>query len=152
MSEIDTSADQTPDESAPESDTPEVFDKAYVDKLRAESAKYRTKARDNATAAEELASLKASTEQTIEDLTSRATAAERERDALRISIKHGVTSDDDLALISAQPDEESMEKLATRLAAASAGTLNVPRQGLGSGAAKPDPRREFARQLFGRDS
>ena len=55
---------------------PETFDRDYVAKLRAESAKYRTEAKANAKAAEKLAAIEEASKSELDKAAERATAAE----------------------------------------------------------------------------
>ena len=70
----DQDAPETP-EPAQEA-TPETFDRDYVAKLRAESAKYRTEAKANAKAAEKLAAIEEASKSELDKAAERATAAE----------------------------------------------------------------------------
>lgn len=84
-------------------------------------------------------------------------ALERERDQakaealrLRIAAKHGI-SDEDADLFLTATDEATLERQATRLAAATKKTGNyVPREGQSVRPAAGGER-EFVRQLFGRE-
>lgn len=55
---------------------PETFDRDYVAKLRAESAKYRTEAKANAKAAEKLAAIEEASKSELDKAAERASAAE----------------------------------------------------------------------------
>ena len=70
----DQDAPETP-EPAQEA-TPETFDRDYVAKLRAESAKYRTEAKANAKAAEKLAAIEEASKSELDKAAERANAAE----------------------------------------------------------------------------
>ena len=65
---------------APQDGEPKVFDEAYVKRLRAEAADWRTKARAGESAAARLAELEESQKTEAQRLEERATVAQRDRD------------------------------------------------------------------------
>jgi hypothetical protein len=148
---------EAPTEEAPPEGDPKVFDADYVDKLRKESAKYRTEAKANADAAKRLAEIEEAQKTEAEKVADRLRSLEAERDdakrdALRFKVasKFGI-ADDDVDLFLTGTDEETLTKQAERLAdratAARKGGNVVPREGT-SAPAKDDEVREFTRNLF----
>ena len=145
-------------ETPPEGE-PEVFDADYVKKLRSEAAKYRTEAKANAKAAEQLAAIEEANKTETQKATDALSAAQREAetaraDALRwrVAAKFQV-SDEDADLFLTGTDEETLTKQAQRLTGLAEERKKngnqVPREGTNP---KPpaDEMREFARSLFGR--
>ena len=142
-----------------EGNEPKVFDEATVKKLRAEAARYRTDAKANAAAAEELAQIKEAQKTEAQKAADRlaeaeAKAAAAEASAVRwkVAAKYGV-SDEDADLFLTGADEETLTKQAQRLTGLAEerkrnGNTN-PREGTNP---KPetDDMREFARQVFKR--
>lgn len=137
---------------------PKTFDAEYVQKLRAEAAKYRTEAKANADAAKRLAEIEESQKTEAQKAADRLAAAEREREEARaealrwkVAAKHGI-DDEDAALFLTASDEETLTKQATRLAARTAqGKRNgnyVPREGTTS-KATPNDERAAVQALFG---
>jgi len=75
-------------------DRRDSFDADYVAKLRAENAKYRTQARDNAAAAKRLAEIEEADKTETQKLAERAERAERERDqAVADALKASVAAE-----------------------------------------------------------
>ena len=124
MSNDDTSTTESTEQQAEAQDAPRVYDEAYVANLRAEAAKYRTKARDNATAAEELSQLREAQMSETDKANARAQAAETraaeaEARAVRADIAREHKLDaEDAALLDGMTDEGAMRALAARLARA----------------------------------
>lgn len=117
----------TPDPSAePEAepqagDEPKTFDEATVKKLRAEAAKYRTDAKANAAAAEELAQIKEAQKteaqkaaDRLAEAEAKASAAEAAAVRWKVAAKFGV-SDEDADLFLTGTDEETLTRQAQRL-------------------------------------
>lgn len=144
-------------EPPPEGD-PETFDKAYVSKLRDEAAKYRTDAKANAKAADELAAIKKSqqteAEKAADELaTARAEAAGAKVEAMRFRIasEHGIEAKRAALLLNGS-DEETMTEQAKALVGMDTDRKkngnHVPREGANP-PAKTDDERAFVRDLFG---
>lgn len=137
----DASKDEskTPDDGS--QDDPKTFDADYVQKLRAEAAKYRTEAKANADAAERLAAYEESQKTESQKLSDAKSAAENEAKAARaealrwrIAAKHGIT-DEDAETFLTGTDEESLVRQAERLAAlAKSPETTGPRADLSQGA------------------
>ena len=150
-----TEPDPAPQEGT---DTPETFDAEYVKKLRAESAKYRTEAKANAKAAEQLAVIEAANKTEAEKAAERLSVLEREAtearaEALRFKIAAKFeVSEEDADLFLTGTDEETMTRQAKRLADRTAERKkagnHVPREGKSTAPAQGDPLREFTEQLF----
>lgn len=158
------SGEQQPQEGGeqqkPESKT---FDAEYVDKLRKESARYRTEAKANAEAAAELAKIQDSQKSEAEKAAERVSKAEAEvasipsrvAEALRehLVTLHEIDKDDaELFLTANEPD--LLLKQVTRLVGQSEtrrkNNNHVPTEGRISPSA-PDDEREAVRSLFGSD-
>lgn len=154
----------TPDpNAAPEAakDAPKTFDAEYVEKLRKEAADYRTKAKANAEAAEELARIKEASKTEAEKAAEahEATKAENAKlqaaiQRLRIQNKYGV-SEEDAELYLTASDEATLIKQAEGLAQRA--PVKNPRAAVVPGEGKNpnqhgdgDPLREVSRQLFHR--
>lgn len=102
---------------------PKTFDAEYVAKLRSEAAEYRTKAKANADAADELARIKESQKTEAEKAAERLAELEAENLTtkaelirLRVASKHGISAED-AELFLTGTDEDSLIKQAERLAA-----------------------------------
>ena len=150
-----TEPDPAPQEGT---DVPETFDADYVKKLRAEAAKYRTEAKANAKAAEQLAVIEAANKTEAEKAAERLTALEREAttaraEALRFKIAAKFeVSEEDADLFLTGTDEETLTRQAKRLTDRSvekkkAGN-HVPREGTSTAPAQGDSLREFTEHLF----
>jgi hypothetical protein len=135
-----------------------TFDAEYVDKLRKESARYRTEAKANSDAAKELGAIKAANQTESEKVAQRIADLETElgktrQDTLRLGIaaKHGITEPDDISLFLTGTDEETLTAQAKRLAEREVDRKKsgnrVPKEGTIT-QAKDDGMREFARSLF----
>ena len=110
-----------------------TFDADYVEKLRKESAKYRTEAKANAEAAAELAQIRESQKSDAEKVAERLAAAEKaaseaEAKVVRrdIAIEHKLSADD-AALLDTITDETTLRALAARLATAGDAGARSPR-------------------------
>lgn len=108
---------------APEADEQQAktFNAEYVEKLRKESAKYRTEAKANADAAKRLAEIEESQKSEAEKAAERLRVAEQaaveaEAKVLRrdIALEHSLTRED-AALLDTITDEDAMRALAERL-------------------------------------
>lgn len=139
-----------------------TFDAEYVDKLRKESAKYRTEAKANAEAAKRLAEIEESqksaqqkAEERIKDLESKFTATETRALRAEIANAHGISAADrDLFLTGA--DEETLTAQAKRLAERDSERKKqgnvVPKEGTNPSSSSADgDRREFVRRLTGKE-
>lgn len=140
---------------------PKTFDADYVDKLRKESAKYRTEAKANADAAKRLAEIEESQKseadkqaERIKSLEADAATARTESLRLRVATKHGI-NDEDADLFLTGSDEETLTKQAARLAERVEDRKKqgnyAPNEGKTPPAAGDDPTREFLRQATGRE-
>lgn len=161
MSEQVTESAGAPDAGQAESQEgsgPKTFDEAYVKKLRDEAAKYRTEAKANAKAAEQLAAIEEANKTEAQKAAERLAAAEKEAQEakaealrLRIAAKHGI-SEEDADLFLTGTDEETLtrqaERLAERTSARKKNGNVVPREG-STPPATPDDERAFVRELFG---
>lgn len=150
-----TEPDPAPQEGT---DAPETFDADYVRKLRAEAAKYRTEAKANAKAAEQLAVIEAANKTEAEKAAERLTVLEREAttaraEALRFKIAAKFeVSEEDADLFLTGTDEETLTRQAKRLTDRTAEKKkagnHVPREGTSTAPAQADPLREFTEHLF----
>lgn len=158
MSEQEATADISVSVDVPPEGEAKTFDEVYVKKLRDEAAKYRTEAKANAKAVEELAGIKESQKSDAQKAADRLADAEKDAqdarsEALRwrIAAAHSI-SDEDADLFLTGTDEDTLNKQAARLAQhASDRKKNgnvVPNEGA-STTSKPDQMREFTRSLFG---
>ncbi len=159
MSEQGTeSSEQTPQEGTEQHSETKTFDAEYVDKLRKESAKYRTEAKANSEAAKTLAALEEANKSEIQKANDRLAATERERDEARVeglrfkvAAAHGI-SGDDAELFLTGTDEETLTKQAKRLTDREVDRKKqgnrVPREGSTPTSVDTDER-QFARELFG---
>lgn len=137
---------------------PKVFDAEYVDKLRKESAKYRTEAKANADAAKRLAEIEEASKTEAQKVADRLTAAEQKAaDAERRALRFEIASEFRLSPENAKrlehvPSEEGMREIAAALAAQDAEKRkngnHVPREGNSPTPPADDPMRAFARGLF----
>lgn len=141
-------------EAAPE---PKTFDADYVDKLRKESAKYRTEAKANADAAKRLAQIEESQKSEAEKAADRIKQLETEADeARRDALRFKVASQEDIdaetaELILTGSDEETMRKQAKAFNQAAEKRKkqgnHVPREGATTPAGESEER-AFARDFF----
>lgn len=156
MDTADPAASQE-DQQEPEAKT---FDAEYVDKLRKESAKYRTEAKANAEAAKRLAELEESQKTEAQKQAEKIAELERQIEGAtvqavraRMAAKYQIDPEDaDLFLTGS--DEETVEAQAKRLSErVSASKKNPPpvsKEGAVTNAAGSEDEREFLRQLTGR--
>ena len=155
---MDTADPAAPQEGqqGPEAKT---FDAEYVDKLRKESAKYRTEAKANAEAAKRLAELEESQKTEAQKQAERIAELEKQIEGAtvqavraRMAAKYQIDPEDaDLFLTGS--DEETVEAQAKRLSErVSTNKKNPPRVPKEGTVTDPTDSqdREFARQLFGR--
>lgn len=131
-----TESTETPGASSADETT---FDKSYVEKLRAEAAKYRNEAKANSDAAKKLALIEEAQKSSEQKLIDAKTAAEQDAlaaraEALRwkVAAKHGI-SDEDADLFLTGTDEETLTRQAERLAERD-GAPKTPRPDLSQGA------------------
>lgn len=148
---------------------PKMFDAEYVEKLRKEAADYRTKAKANAEAAEELAKLKEADKTEAQKAADRIAALEAENAKaqsallrMRIAAKYGISTDpgedgspSDADLFLTGMDEESLTIQAERLAKKRESVTPPPRAAVVPNEGKnptpgTDALREASRQLFNR--
>jgi len=137
----------------------ETVEPAEVD-WKAKAREWERRAKENKTAADELASIRESQKSESEKTAERLAEAERkaseaEARAIRreVALEHSL-SKDDAALLDTITDEDAMRRLAARLSAAASDRKNqnpVPREGTNP-RPKPDERRAFADFLTGRAS
>lgn len=161
MSDPITPADATDPSAEPAEpqagDEPKVFDAEYVKKIRADTAKYRTEAKANAAAAEELAQIKEAQKteaqkaaDRLAEAEAKATAAEAAAVRWKVAAKYGV-SDEDADLFLTGTDEETLTKQAQRLTGLAEERKKngntVPREGTNPPAGS-DNDAAFARQLL----
>ena len=156
MDTADPAASQE-DQQEPEAKT---FDAEYVEKLRKESAKYRTEAKANAEAAKRLAELEESQKTEAQKQAEKIAELERQIEGAtvqavraRMAAKYQIDPEDaDLFLTGS--DEETVEAQAKRLSErVSASKKNPPpvsKEGAVTNAAGSEDEREFLRQLTGR--
>lgn len=156
MDTADPAASQE-DQQEPEAKT---FDAEYVEKLRKESAKYRTEAKANAEAAKRLAELEESQKTEAQKQAEKIAELERQIEGAtvqalraRMAAKYQIDPEDaDLFLTGS--DEETVEAQAKRLSErVSASKKNPPpvsKEGTVTNAAGSEDEREFLRQLTGR--
>lgn len=156
MSEQTVEVPQTPPEGGPE---PKVFDAEYVEKLRKESAKYRTEAKANADAAARLAALEESQKTETQRLQDERDALKAERDAVRgevlrarVALTKGLSAELADRLRGATEDELSED--ADRLLALLKPSGPAPFGDVDQGVRKTTPapnqdERQVAKALFG---
>lgn len=156
MDTADPAASQE-DQQEPEAKT---FDAEYVDKLRKESAKYRTEAKANAEAAKRLAELEESQKTEAEKQAEKIAELERQIEGAtvqavraRMAAKYQIDPEDaDLFLTGS--DEETVEAQAKRLSERVSVSKNNPppvsKEGAVTNAVGSDDEREFLRHLTGR--
>jgi hypothetical protein len=153
----EVTATQEPQEGAGQE--PKVFDADYVEKLRKESAKYRTEAKANAEAAKRLAEIEEANQSEAEkaakrlaDAEARAAAAEAKAMRFQIATEYGLTGDGAAALEHIG-SEDGMRAVAQLLAAKaeqeSKSGNHVPREGTATPPPAGDERRAFAAFLTG---
>lgn len=111
----------------------QTFDAAYVQKLRAEAAKYRADARSAKDAVDELAKIRDAQKSdadrqadALKEAQATAAQARAETARFRIALEHHLTAED-ATLLEGVTDEESMQRIAKRLAAVDAGKTRAPR-------------------------
>ncbi|SDN79229.1 hypothetical protein [Geodermatophilus sp. DSM 45219] len=146
----DTATTEQPQEGAGQE--PKVFDAEYVEKLRKESAKYRTEAKANAEAATQVGEL---TQKLEKAESAAAEVPSKVAEALRTHLVelHGIESDDADLFLTAN-DPELLLKQVTRLVGRGSTKKsgnNVPREGSTTPAPKPDENKQFVGALFGRN-
>ncbi len=152
-----TTTDTTTTE-PPEGEEAKTFDAEYVEKLRKESAKYRTEAKANADAAKRLAEIEEAQKTEAERTADKLRELEAQRDgavqeALRFKVasKFGI-NDEDVDLFLTGTDEETLTKQAERLAQRTSDKKkqgnHVPREGTTPREPAEDEMRAFTRQLF----
>lgn len=97
---------------AGEEQQPEKYDREYVERLRRETAKFRSEAKANAEAAKRLAELEDAQKTDAEKLTGRVEAAERERDEVRsqllrlqVAVEKGLTQGQAKRLVGSTREE-----------------------------------------------
>ena len=155
---MDTADPAAPQEGQQEPEA-KTFDAEYVDKLRKESAKYRTEAKANAEAAKRLAELEESQKTEAQKQAERIAELEKQIEGAtvqalraRMAAKYQIDPEDaDLFLTGT--NEETVESQAKRLSErVSANKKNPPRVPKEGTVTNPSDNgdREFARQLFGR--
>lgn len=156
MDTADPAASQE-DQQEPEAKT---FDAEYVDKLRKESAKYRTEAKANAEAAKRLAELEESQKTEAQKQAEKIAELERQIEGAtvqavraRMAAKYQIDPEDaDLFLTGS--DEETVEAQAKRLSERVSASKNNPppvsKEGTVTNAVGSDDEREFLRHLTGR--
>ena len=156
MDTADPAASQE-DQQEPEAKT---FDAEYVDKLRKESAKYRTEAKANAEAAKRLAELEESQKTEAQKQAEKIAELERQIEGAtvqavraRMAAKYQIDPEDaDLFLTGS--DEETVEAQAKRLSERVSVSKNNPppvsKEGTVTNAVGSDDEREFLRHLTGR--
>lgn len=156
MDTADPAASQE-DQQEPEAKT---FDAEYVDKLRKESAKYRTEAKANAEAAKRLAELEESQKTEAQKQAEKIAELERQIEGAtvqavraRMAAKYQIDPEDaDLFLTGS--DEETVEAQAKRLSERVSARKNNPppvsKEGTVTNAVGSDDEREFLRHLTGR--
>lgn len=112
---------------------PQTFDAEYVRKLRAEAAKYRSDAKAAKDAVDELAKIRDAQKtdadraaDALKEAQQAAAEARAETARFKIALEHHLTADD-AALLEGVTDEESMQRIAKRLAAADSGKTRAPR-------------------------
>lgn len=137
-----------------------TFNAEYVSKLRSEAAEYRTKAKANADAADELARIKESQKTEAEKAAERLAELETENlktkaelIRLRVASKHGISAED-AELFLTGTDEDSLTKQAERLAAMEPAKKPrgsyVPSEGKNPTPGDGNELRDVARNLFNR--
>jgi len=158
MNETHGPAEEPQEGEQPTQDDPKVFDAEYVDKLRKESAKYRTEARANAEAARRLSEIEQSqksdqqkADDRIKDLEAKFAAAEARALRAEIANAHGISAEDrDLFLTGT--DEETLTAQAKRLSERESSRKKqgnrVPQEGRNP-SAPPSEERAAVRSLFG---
>ena len=158
MSDVAPTENTDPAPTEPqEGKDPETFDAEYVKKLRAEAADYRTKAKANAKAAEQLAAIEEANKTEAQRAADALAAAQRDAEnaraealRFRIASKFQV-SDEDADLFLTGTDEETLTRQAERLSARAADSKksgnHVPREGR-TPAAAPDDDRAAVRAIF----
>lgn len=156
MDTADPAASQE-DQQEPEAKT---FDAEYVEKLRKESAKYRTEAKANAEAAKRLAELEESQKTEAQKQAEKIAELERQIEGAtvqavraRMAAKYQIDPEDaDLFLTGS--DEETVEAQAKRLSERVSASKNNPppvsKEGAVTNAVGSDDEREFLRHLTGR--
>lgn len=146
------------DPQAPEAKT---FDAEYVDKLRKESAKYRTEAKANADAAKRLAELEQSQKSEAEKQAERIAALESQIESAtiqsvrsRMAAKYQMDPEDaDMFLTGTTEEtvEAQAKRFSERVSANKKNGPHVPKEGTVTETAGDASRRAFVRQLTGRD-
>lgn len=114
-------------------ETPSVEElQRQLDEWKGHARKHEANAKANKSAAEELDRIKAAnmteaekTAKALRDAEARATKAEAEAARLRVATKHGLT-EADAELLTTVSDEDAMNKLAERLAAAATTPAPTP--------------------------
>jgi len=155
---METSPDGAGQTPGAETEDPKTFDLAYVQKLRAEAAGYRTKAKEGADAIAKLAAMedaaKTADEKTADTLAKMQAQLDAQAAATQratIALKFGLTPED-AALLTG--DEDTMTALATRLAKdATKPAPHAPSEGRHKGDNEPSDKglRAVTRGLFGND-
>jgi hypothetical protein len=151
-----TAAEQEPQEGAEQE--PKVFDADYVEKLRKESAKYRTEAKANAEAAKRLAEIEEANKTEVQKAADRIAAAEQKAlEAERRALRFEIASEYQLSPENAKklehiPSEEGMREIAAALATRAAEQRKtgnyVPLEGSRVNNPTENQDAQFARQLF----
>lgn len=145
------------DQQEPEAKT---FDAEYVDKLRKESAKYRTEAKANAEAAKRLAELEESQKSEAEKQAERIAELEKQIEGAnvqalrsRAAAKYQIAPEH-AEIILTGTDEETVDRQAKlfseQVSASKKNGPHVPKEGAVT-APVDASRREFVRRLTGRD-
>jgi hypothetical protein len=133
------------------------LDRIIADRLRRENVtELRTKAAELDRLRETTKSAEDRAAERLADLERKLTEAETDRLRLRIAARHKL-SDDDAELFLTGADEETLERQAKALAERTKATRHDGTRVDGEGRAPSrnpgdDGKREFARQLFGRDT
>lgn len=156
---MDTADPAAPQEGQQEPEA-KTFDAEYVDKLRKESAKYRTEAKANAEAAKRLAELEESQKTEAEKQAERIAELEKQIEGAtvqavraRMAAKYQIDPEDaDLFLTGTNEEtvEAQAKRLSERVSASKKNPPRVPKEGTVTNAAGSEDRREFVRQLTGR--
>jgi hypothetical protein len=152
VSEASTEAPaESTDQAAPEAEKATEID------WKAKAREWEKRAKDNKSAADELAQIREANKSEAEKTAERLAAAEkdaadarREAMRLRVATRYGI-GDEDADLFLTGSDEETLQKQAERLGARIADQQKrgnvVPREGTNSTSVDND-KRQFAQQLF----
>lgn len=156
----DTDTTDSPEPAAAENNgngDPETFDREYVQKLRQESARYRTEAKEAETLRKRVKEIEDAEKSDLERTQTRAETAEHERDQaqvellrLRVAAKHSIP-EDLIDLVSGTTEDEindRAERLAKRLGDAAIRAPSVPAGPRGKPGTAENPESAVAQGLL----